>query len=39
MYVINDAHRHGVTALISASSSRIISGGVEGEVRIWKISK
>ncbi|CAG9315816.1 unnamed protein product [Blepharisma stoltei] len=40
MYVINDAHRHGVTAIISANNStRILSGGIEGEVRIWKIGK
>lgn len=40
IYVINDSHRHGVTALISANSStRIISGGIEGEVRVWKIGK
>ena len=38
MYVIHDAHINGVTALSSTSdSSRIISGGEEGEVRIWKI--
>lgn len=40
MYVINDSHRHGVTSLISTiDSSRIISGGMEGEVRVWKIGK
>ena len=40
MYVINDAHRHGVTALIgTADSSKIVSGGMEGEVRVWKIGK
>ena len=40
IYVINDAHRHGVTALIGTiDSTRIVSGGMEGEVRIWKIGK
>lgn len=37
-YVINDAHNHGVTALaVTNDCQRIISGGMEGEVRIWKI--
>jgi WD40 repeat protein len=40
MYVINDSHRHGVTALIGTiDSARIVSGGMEGEVRIWRIGK
>lgn len=40
MYVINDSHHHGVTALSSTSDSqRLISGGMEGEVRIWRIGK
>lgn len=40
MYVINDAHRHGVTGLIgTVDSQRIVSGGMEGEVRIWRIGK
>eukprot|EP01017_Pseudomicrothorax_dubius_P022597 TRINITY_DN24442_c0_g1_i2.p1 TRINITY_DN24442_c0_g1~~TRINITY_DN24442_c0_g1_i2.p1 ORF type:complete len:630 (+),score=166.17 TRINITY_DN24442_c0_g1_i2:175-2064(+) len=40
MYVINDAHYHGVTALATTSDcQRIVSGGHEGEVRIWKIGK
>ena len=40
MYVINDAHRHGVTAITTTlDSSRLISGGMEGEVRIWRIGK
>mmetsp|Transcript_9086 Transcript_9086/g.9044 ORF Transcript_9086/g.9044 Transcript_9086/m.9044 type:complete len:368 (-) Transcript_9086:27-1130(-) len=40
LYAINDAHRHGVTAIISANNStRVLSGGIEGEVRIWKIGK
>jgi len=40
MYVINDAHIHGVTAMATTSDcTRIISGGMEGEVRVWKIGK
>jgi len=37
-YAINDAHNHGVTALAPTSDcQRIVSGGMEGEVRIWRI--
>jgi WD40 repeat protein len=40
MYVINDAHHHGVTALTTTSDcTRVVSGGMEGEVRIWKIGR
>lgn len=40
MYVIGDAHIHGVTALTTTSDcQRIISGGSEGEVRVWAIGK
>lgn len=40
MYLINDAHIHGVTAITTTSDcQRIISGGNEGEVRVWKIGK
>ncbi len=36
--MINDAHNHGVTALaLTDDCQRVISGGMEGEVRIWKI--
>lgn len=39
-YAINDAHNHGVTALSATSNcQRIVSGGMEGEVRIWRIGK
>jgi len=39
-YVINDAHQNGVTALVTTSNcSKIISGGMEGEVRVWKIGR
>lgn len=38
MYVINDAHQRGVTSLaITSDSRRIISGGGEGQVRVWNI--
>jgi WD40 repeat protein len=40
LYVINDAHRNGVTALCPTSdNSRIVTGGMEGEVRVWRIAK
>merc|ERR1712232_859251 len=40
LYVINDAHKNGVTALAPTSdNSRVITGGMEGEVRVWRISK
>lgn len=40
LYVISDAHIHGVTALSTTSDcNRIISGGSEGEVRVWVIGK
>lgn len=38
LYAINDAHNHGVTALAPTNDcSRVVSGGMEGEVRIWQI--
>ncbi|XP_019490118.1 PREDICTED: cilia- and flagella-associated protein 52 [Hipposideros armiger] len=38
MYVINNAHRIGVTAIATTSDcKRVISGGGEGEVRVWQI--
>lgn len=40
LYVINDAHNHGCTAVTATSDGqRIISGGAEGEIRIWRITK
>lgn len=40
LYCINDAHINGVTAITSTSDcSKIISGGMNGEIRIWKINK
>jgi WD40 repeat protein len=37
-YVINDAHNHGVTAISCTNDcTRIISGGEQGEVRVWSI--
>lgn len=40
MYVISDAHIHGVTAIATTNDcQKIVSGGSEGEVRIWKIGK
>ncbi|KAM7538869.1 hypothetical protein Aperf_G00000055808 [Anoplocephala perfoliata] len=38
MYTVNDAHKKGVTAVASSiSDSRLISGGGEGQVRVWEI--
>ncbi|KAL3317686.1 Cilia- and flagella-associated protein 52 [Cichlidogyrus casuarinus] len=40
MYTINDAHKKGVTALASTSTGqRLISGGGEGQVRVWEINE
>ena len=40
MYVINDAHNHGCTAIAATSDSqRLVSGGMEGEIRIWRIGR
>lgn len=40
LYVINDTHRNGVTALAPThDNSRIVTGGMEGEVRVWRIAK
>jgi WD40 repeat protein len=39
LYAINDAHNHGCTAVTATSDGqRIISGGAEGEIRIWRIT-
>ncbi|CAK9011788.1 Cilia- and flagella-associated protein 52 [Durusdinium trenchii] len=38
LYAINDAHQNGVTALaLSSDCGRIVTGGMEGEVRVWNI--
>lgn len=40
MYVINDAHIGGVTAIAATSDCRrIISGGEGGQVRVWLIER
>ncbi|KAM4663854.1 cilia- and flagella-associated protein 52 [Discoglossus pictus] len=40
MYVIENAHSMGVTAMaITSDCKRIISGGGEGQVRVWEIGK
>ena len=40
MYTIHDAHNKGVTALACTSTSRsVISGGGEGQVRVWEVSQ
>jgi WD40 repeat protein len=39
MFVINDAHNRGVTAVaVTNDCRRIISGGGEGMIRIWQIN-
>ena len=38
MFQINDAHNKKVTAIATTSDcGRIISGGGEGQVRVWEI--
>jgi len=38
LYVINDSHKNGVTAITATSDcGKIVSGGMEGEVRVWRI--
>jgi WD40 repeat protein len=40
LYVINDAHKNGVTAMgVTSDCGRIVSGGMEGEVRVWNIGR
>ena len=45
IYTINDANKGGVTALAVTGNLnergdfRIVSGGVDGQVRVWKITK
>ena len=39
MYTIHDAHNKGVTALACTSDNHtIISGGGEGQVRVWEVA-
>ncbi|KAG8223307.1 hypothetical protein J437_LFUL001181 [Ladona fulva] len=39
MYVIHNAHTKGVSALdITTDGMKIVSGGCEGQVRIWRIT-
>jgi WD40 repeat protein len=38
LYCINEAHTNGVTAIASTSDcQKIVSGGMNGEIRVWKI--
>ncbi|GLC39328.1 Cilia- and flagella-associated protein 52 [Pleodorina starrii] len=40
IFTINDAHQKAVTAIASTSdSSKIISGGEEGMVRVWRLGR
>lgn len=37
-YVINDAHRNGVTAIaVTSGLDRLVTGGMDGDVRIWRL--
>ena len=39
MYTIHDAHNKGVTALACTSDSHtVVSGGGEGQVRVWHVA-
>ncbi|KAL5969102.1 Cilia and flagella-associated protein 52 [Taenia solium] len=38
MYTVNDAHKKGVTAIAATTDGgRLISGGGEGQVRVWQV--
>ena len=38
-YCINEAHTNGVTAITSTSDNyKIVSGGMNGEIRVWRIT-
>ena len=40
LYTINDAHINGVTAIASTKcSTRLVTGGINGEIRIWKLGR
>jgi len=40
LYAINDAHKNGVTSMaITTDCGRIVTGGMEGEVRVWRIGR
>jgi len=40
LFAINDAHNHGVTAIAGTSDcQKIVSGGMEGEVRVWRVGR
>ncbi|MCQ2818601.1 MAG: WD40 repeat domain-containing protein, partial [archaeon] len=39
LFCISEAHRNGVTAITSTSDNyRLVSGGMGGEIRIWRIT-
>ena len=40
MFTIEDAHNKGVTAIATTSDSQcIVSGGGEGQVRVWSVGR
>jgi WD40 repeat protein len=39
IYTINDAHANGVTSICGSScGNKIVSGGINGEIRVWQIT-
>ncbi len=39
LYVINDAHVGGVTAVVCGTEGeKLVSGGMDGSVRVWRVS-
>ena len=39
LWVVNDAHVGGVSALAACNNPELmVSGGVDGQVRIWRVS-
>ncbi len=40
MFTINDAHQRGVTSVaLTSDCRRIVSGGGEGQVRVWSLGR
>jgi WD40 repeat protein len=38
MWTIDNAHKNGVTAIaLSFNNKFIVSGGMDGEIRVWEI--
>jgi len=40
LYVINDAHQGGVTAIaVCNEAEQVLSGGADGQVRVWRVTR